>query len=551
MLMHRLVLCYNVFVNNNRVIKGVFIIVSVFFALVSCVKKSVTAPSEPAANTPVMTFTVTMTATFTGPAQADLLEPDDSPAQAKLISQGITSHSIYPAMDQDWVKFNVVPPGASVTLETYGVAGGDTTLYLFRSSDTLNPIASDDDGGNALYSKINANLLAGDYYAQVVSSNYDVISQYTLSLLMPGFTATSTATPTFTPSPTRTDTPTVTPTFTITPTYTQTPSWSLLGGSINYASNDSLVIDNGTLYVAYVSTITGKTNVAVYDGASWVPVGLPDFSPEQVSSVSLAVYNGTPYVVYQVTFFGYSNDYELCVMKYDGNNWVKAGSTGCFPDETRAQIAFINGTPYVIYYGEVNFNDLINVIKYDGLNWVSAGTTGFSLGSSVFQCMAKNNLLYVAYTDNLKNNNATVMVYDGINWSALGGAGFTFDGASNISLVVDNSTPYIAYIGGWAGITVMKYNGLSWDIVGNTNFAAATSFMLSVYGGRLFLAYADSYGGSIKVVTFNGVYWESFGQPGPPATAGGSACLQIYNGIMYLKLVQNNSIHIMSSNAGN
>ncbi len=73
-----------------------------------------------------------------------------------------------------------------------------------------------------------------------------------------------------------------------------------------------------------------------------------------------------------------------------------------------------NGTPYVVYedYGN-NFK--ATVMKFDGSNWVSAGSAGFSSGSVAYTSLALNGsgIPYVAYQDTSSSgHNITVMKYD-------------------------------------------------------------------------------------------------------------------------------------------
>ncbi len=123
------------------------------------------------------------------PPAGDAFEPDNANTTASLITNGNSqNHSIHIGSDIDWIKFTL-PITADTVLETSGVSG-DTIMTLYNS--TLVQIASDDDGGTDLFSKIAQNLTAGTYYAKIVEyGGNDPISSYQISLTYPGPSITS------------------------------------------------------------------------------------------------------------------------------------------------------------------------------------------------------------------------------------------------------------------------------------------------------------------------------------------------------------------------
>lgn len=160
-----------------------------------------------AANTPhghQIQFTLNVTANNGGPwstnfvvpvtcnpSGGDNFEPDNNSIQAKTISNGvIQTHSIYPVGDQDWVVFSLTGD-TGVTLETSGVSGDDTRMWLYNSS--LTELAFNDDidlqNGNyfsRLERQCNSNpLSAGTYYVKVDEyNNNDTIASYNLALIL-------------------------------------------------------------------------------------------------------------------------------------------------------------------------------------------------------------------------------------------------------------------------------------------------------------------------------------------------------------------------------
>ena len=134
----------------------------------------------------------------------DLYEPDNSPAEAKVISSGISqAHSITPTTDEDWVKFTLTTPSA-VILETSGTTIADTRMWLFKSSDLVNPHGFNDDkdwDNDNYYSYLaylNCNvdaLPAGTYYVKIDEYENDQdIPDYQINLTVTGCISTATFT---------------------------------------------------------------------------------------------------------------------------------------------------------------------------------------------------------------------------------------------------------------------------------------------------------------------------------------------------------------------
>jgi len=112
---------------------------------------------------------------------ADSYEPDNTYSQAKVITSGVQqTHSIRPVGDVDWVKFTLTKAN-SVTLQTSGLDGYDTRMWLYDSSQ--HQLAFDDDSGTGYYAAITANLNPGTYYAKIDEYNSnDIIGTYYIDL---------------------------------------------------------------------------------------------------------------------------------------------------------------------------------------------------------------------------------------------------------------------------------------------------------------------------------------------------------------------------------
>ena len=114
----------------------------------------------------------------------DVYEPDNTPAEASVIATNgsLQDHTIDTPSDVDWARFNLTQTD-NVVIQTNGVIG-DTLLYLYNSSNTTTPIASDDNSGLLLFSKITTTLSAGTYYVEVMENGQNnPIPAYTLGVV--------------------------------------------------------------------------------------------------------------------------------------------------------------------------------------------------------------------------------------------------------------------------------------------------------------------------------------------------------------------------------
>jgi hypothetical protein len=112
-------------------------------------------------------------------------EPDDTPAQAKSITNGTTQiRAIVPKKDVDWIKFQLTTQSA-VVLETNGAYPADTRMRLFQSD--LTELEINDDDGVGYYALIDRlcgedPLPPGTYYIEIEEHLQNVeIPSYNLS----------------------------------------------------------------------------------------------------------------------------------------------------------------------------------------------------------------------------------------------------------------------------------------------------------------------------------------------------------------------------------
>jgi Zn-dependent metalloprotease len=125
--------------------------------------------------------------TGTTSGSADSFEPDDTPAQASTITVNgaIQTHNFHDAGDEDWVTF-AASVGINYVLETFNLGSASDTFMELYDTDAVTLIASNDDGGDGLASRISWTAPAsGNYYIRVRhyrSSAFGVDTNYDLSV---------------------------------------------------------------------------------------------------------------------------------------------------------------------------------------------------------------------------------------------------------------------------------------------------------------------------------------------------------------------------------
>jgi Ca2+-binding RTX toxin-like protein len=114
----------------------------------------------------------------------DVYWPDNTPALASVIptNGSLQDRTIPQGSDVEWARFSLTQTD-NVVIQTNGVIG-DTVLDLYAAGNTNTPIASDDNGGVLLFSKITTTLAEGTYYVEVMENGQNnPIPSYTLGVV--------------------------------------------------------------------------------------------------------------------------------------------------------------------------------------------------------------------------------------------------------------------------------------------------------------------------------------------------------------------------------
>jgi hypothetical protein len=112
----------------------------------------------------------------------DEYEPDDEPSQARPIQIGETqTRTFHSGDDVDWVRFEITRPGRYV-INARGVNNNRLDTYIELYDSNLNLIAEDDDGGDALSSRLSLNLAAGTYFLKIWCLDEEPDQAYTVNI---------------------------------------------------------------------------------------------------------------------------------------------------------------------------------------------------------------------------------------------------------------------------------------------------------------------------------------------------------------------------------
>ena len=153
--------------------------------------------------------------------------------------------------------------------------------------------------------------------------------------------------------------------------------------------------------------------------------------------------------------------------------------------------------------------------------------------SLIFSCTSRN--LPDSLQDEKVVNNTT--------WSYMGGAGISDYPVWDSSLVIYESTPYLAYIDedSHYSISVKKFNGTEWTLLGEKGFAQMTRspyvypVRLAVDKGVPYVAFSDDKkDGRISVMSFDGEKWNYVGGTASQTGVSSSYSLYIFNDVLYV-----------------
>ena len=230
----------------------------------------------------------------------------------------------------------------------------------------------------------------------------------------------------------------------------------------------SLAFDNaGIPYLAYVFGADNKAKVMKLVGNAWVKADFSDSAGNKASHTSLVVNNNTIYAAYLQPSFG---EKKGTVMKKIGSGWqaiphpTGEGSIGG-GELSGISLAFDkNGIPYVAYIEQAGINDKVMVEKYIS-SWADVVAGGIAIPAvtavrDISLAFDNSGIPYVAY---IQVDKAKVFKLVGNAWLDTGivSAGVVAaDGVSKkMSMAIYNNIPYVAFSDGTGGkTTVMKYD---------------------------------------------------------------------------------------------
>jgi hypothetical protein len=294
------------------------------------------------------------------------------------------------------------------------------------------------------------------------------------------------------------------------------------------------VAPDGTPYVAYVDSGSGRVTVKKLVGDSWTLVGSAACSDGSAADPALAFGpDGAPYVVYSDSYLGCPG--YATMKKLVGSSWSPIGTL--FFSQCTAlnpSLAFaLDGAPYVAF-GDGNSDGKATVMKLSG-GWQLVGSAHLSADAAnrISLAFTLDGIPCIAFMDRAAGDKATVMKFDGsglTGWSVVGsnGTGLSEGTAGYTSLAfAPNGMRYLAYQDGGdpdAGATVMKFGDtLAWTSVGSVGFSdgavAFTSLAVAPDGanGTPFVLFKDgARGGKTTVMKLNsnGSLWDEIGTPG-------------------------------------
>ncbi len=145
--------------------------------------------------------------------------------------------------------------------------------------------------------------------------------------------------------------------------------------------------------------------------------------------------------------------------------------------------------------------------------WESLGSPGNGANSGMYNSLVMDGSTpYVAFLDKDNNDAFTVKRYSSSSWETVT---TPLPDINHFSFALSGSIPYVAAVSNDYKLTVKRYSGGSWETVGGIVSSLATVPTLAFNGSTPYVSFSDhSQGGKTTVATYNNGSWETVGQAG-------------------------------------
>lgn len=221
--------------------------------------------------------------------------------------------------------------------------------------------------------------------------------------------------------------------------------WSQSGSIGSMVYSVSLFVDGSTQYMAYED----NWSIEVYNAnPSYVDSG---------TEPSLYVYNGIPYVAYLLT-----DGKNIYIRKNEDVTWDPIIGQINHTDRLLGYISLqvLNDNPIIAYRDNGEKAAYVRIYNQGNMDVVSDARTNkfpnaylkYDEAVSVY-----DDAIYLAYIDGDKSNLPMVQKYESGAWGSLGLENSSIGPGFNVSIHVDNGTPYVSYHRWDGALVVMKY----------------------------------------------------------------------------------------------
>ncbi len=256
---------------------------------------------------------------------------------------------------------------------------------------------------------------------------------------------------------------------------------------------------------------------------------------------SIVILNGTPYMAY-------AEYYGAGVLKYNGTNWTKVGSS-LTNDECNNVSMSVYGTTLYVAYSSVN-NSNVTVKKFDTASdsdWSSVGIASPSQANSKDSWLSLNinnssdiYMTYTAYTD----THFRIYHYDGSSWALQIIANGSIGCGTNV-----NGTAYAAYRNGGAEFRLDKNSGNGWNKIQDLNGPPIA--ICKDNNGKLYIVTEDINNSNLSVAVYDtasNVY--SILGSNLPYSSVDSPSISVDNGTVYLMFHKNSTAYLYANQNG-
>ena len=313
--------------------------------------------------------------------------------------------------------------------------------------------------------------------------------------------------------------------------------WNFVGQagiSDNWTVDNNIAIDaSGSPVIVYYDNLNHKAACLKFDGTNWMQAGSTSFMNFPIESVLDFKIDrkNNYYILFRNST---STDYfKTSCLRFDGSTWKYVGSRLVSTEMLQSHSLAIDtaGVVYIAFYGQSGFK----VVKDKNGTWEPVSTKGIESAIDYLNLeFDENNIAYIGYSSTFLNKVNCAKFIDG-SWLPVGNgnipAGLNFVQYTKL-LITKNHDIYLGF--DFEGINCYKLDVPSntWKRVGVEGLDGGhtgISDLKSDQNSKIYITTSHIAGDKARCLSFNGTKWEELGTLGISESYAGTVKMAFNN----------------------